>query len=35
MIPSEDFLETKSWEALTSSREMLPAEELTLVYSTF
>jgi|TARA_B110000483_G_C18009705_1_gene470656 hypothetical protein len=35
MIPSEDFLITKSWEGLLNSREMLPAEELTLVYSTF
>ena len=30
-----DFLVQKSWEGLQNSREMLPAEELTLVYSTF
>ena len=30
-----DFLGKKAEEALLSSREMLPAEELTLVYSTF
>ena len=35
MIPSEDFLSAKSWEGLLNSREMLPAEELTLVYSSF
>ncbi len=35
MTTPEDFLENKSWEALINSREMLPAEELTLVYSTF
>ena len=34
-IPSEDFLETKSREGLINSREILTAEELTLVYSTF
>ena len=31
----EDFLGKKAWDALLNSREMLPAEELTLVYSTF
>ena len=31
----DDFLTRKSWEGLQNSREMLPAEELTLVYSTF
>jgi len=31
----EDFLGKKAEEALLSSREMLPAEELTLIYSTF
>lgn len=35
MNPSDDFLTTKAWEGLINSREMLPAEELTLVYSTF
>ena len=31
----DDFLTQKSWEGLQESREMLPAEELTLIYSTF
>ena len=31
----DDFLSQKAWEGLTSSREMLPGEELTLIYSTF
>ena len=31
----EDFLGKKAWDALLNSREMSPAEELTLVYSTF
>ena len=31
----EDFLSKKAEEALLSSRDMLPAEELTLIYSTF
>lgn len=35
MLPAEDFLSTKSWEGLLNSREILPTEELTLVYSTF
>ena len=30
----EDFLSQKAWEGLTNSREMLPAEELTLIYTT-
>jgi hypothetical protein len=30
----EDFLTQKAWEGLTNSREMLPAEELTLIYTT-
>ena len=30
-----DFLNQKAWEGLQESREILPAEELTLVYSTF
>ena len=33
--PADDFLGQKAWSALLESREMLPAEELTLVYSTF
>ena len=33
--PAEDFLGKKAWNALLDSREMLPAEELTLIYSTF
>ena len=32
---AEDFLSKKAWSALLESREMLPAEELTLIYSTF
>ena len=32
---AEDFLTKKAWEGLQSSRKMLPAEELTLIYSTF
>ena len=32
---AEDFLSQKAWSALLESREMLPAEELTLIYSTF
>ena len=31
----DDFLSQKAWEGLTNSREMLPGEELTLIYSTF
>jgi len=31
----DDFLSQKAWEGLQSSREMLPSEELILVYSTF
>ena len=31
----DDFLTNKAWEGLEKSREMLPAEELTLIYSTF
>ena len=31
----QDFLSRKLWEGLENSRDMLPAEELTLVYSTF
>jgi len=31
----DDFLGKKAWEGLLNSREMLPAEELTLIYSTF
>ena len=31
----DDFLTQKAWEGLQGSREMLPSEELTLVYSTF
>jgi len=30
----EDFLTQKAWEGLSNSREMLPAEELTLIYTT-
>ena len=30
-----DFLSKKNWEGLRSSRDMMPAEELTLIYSTF
>ena len=30
----DDFLTRKSWEGLQNSREMLPAEELTLIYTT-
>ena len=33
--PADDFLGQKAWSALSDSREMLPAEELTLIYSTF
>ena len=32
---ADDFLGQKAWSALLDSREMLPAEELTLIYSTF
>ena len=32
---AEDFLTQKAWEGLSSSREILPSEELTLIYSTF
>ena len=32
---ADDFLGQKAWSALLDSREMLPAEELTLMYSTF
>ena len=31
----DDFLAKKAWEGLNNSREILPAEELTLIYSTF
>ena len=31
---TEDFLTQKAWEGLSNSREMLPAEELTLIYTT-
>ena len=31
----DDFITQKAWEGLQNSREMLPSEELTLVYSTF
>ena len=31
----DDFLTQKAWEELQNSREMLPPEELTLIYSTF
>jgi hypothetical protein len=34
-LPEQDFLSRKLWEGLENSRDMLPAEELTLVYSTF
>ena len=34
MEVSEDFLTQKAWEGLSNSREMLPAEELTLIYTT-
>ena len=34
-LPEQDFLSRKLWEGLENSRHMLPAEELTLVYSTF
>ena len=30
----DDFLTRKSWEGLQNSREMLPSEELTLLYTT-
>tara|TARA_B100001758_G_scaffold118735_1_gene102013 strand:+ start:323 stop:1090 length:768 start_codon:yes stop_codon:yes gene_type:complete len=30
-----DFLDKKNWEGLLNSRDMMPAEELTLIYSTF
>ena len=33
-MPS-DFIAQKAWEGLSNSRDMLPAEELTLIYSTF
>ena len=33
-MPS-DFLAQKAWDGLSNSRDMLPAEELTLIYSTF
>jgi hypothetical protein len=35
MQTPDDFLTQKAWEGLTESREMLPGEELTLIYSTF
>tara|TARA_B100001029_G_C14934643_1_gene379677 strand:+ start:628 stop:771 length:144 start_codon:yes stop_codon:yes gene_type:complete len=31
----DEFLRKKATEGLQASREMLPSEELTLVYSTF
>ncbi len=34
-LPEQDFLSRKLWEGLENSRDILPAEELTLVYSTF
>ena len=34
METPEDFLTQKAWEGLSNSREMLPAEELTLIYTT-
>ena len=34
-LPKQDFLSRKLWEGLENSRDMLPAEELTLIYSTF
>mgnify|MGYP001158572732 FL=1 len=34
MEVTEDFLTQKAWEGLSNSREMLPAEELTLIYTT-
>jgi len=33
METPEDFLTQKAWEGLSDSREMLPAEELTLIYT--
>ena len=34
-IIEDEFLRKKAFEGLQASREMLPSEELTLVYSTF